>query len=143
MVSSRGAEFALRDAAGLGKRGAAPLFWASIMNNAQDQRRWQQAVLIVFAITVARLIWLALDRTDLYPDEAQYWWWSLHPAFGYYSKPPMVAWLIAATTALFQSDDEFVVRLAAPLLHFAAALFIYKIGERLYGSRAGFWSAIT
>jgi len=99
------------------------------------------ALVGVAAITAARLVWLALQPADLFPDEAQYWVWSQHPALGYYSKPPLVAWLIAATTALF-GDREFGVRLAAPLLHFGAALFVYGIGARLYDERTGFWSAL-
>jgi dolichyl-phosphate-mannose-protein mannosyltransferase len=96
----------------------------------------------VAAITGLRLIWLALQPADLFPDEAQYWVWSQQPALGYYSKPPLVAWLIAITTALF-GDSELAVRLPAPLLHAGAAVFVYGIGARLYDRRVGFWSALT
>lgn len=110
--------------------------------SASDEHLWLYAVNGVFLITALRLAWLAYGGTDLYPDEAQYWLWSLHPAFGYYSKPPMVAWLIALTTHLF-GDHEAAIRLAAPLLHFAAALVIFRIAERLYDSRTGLWSALV
>jgi 4-amino-4-deoxy-L-arabinose transferase-like glycosyltransferase len=83
-----------------------------------------------------------VQPADLYPDEAQYWFWAQHPAFGYYSKPPLVAWLIALTTGLF-GDSEFAVRLSAPLLHAGTAGFIYAIGARLYDRRTGFWSAFA
>jgi hypothetical protein len=96
----------------------------------------------VVAITGLRLLWLALQPADLFPDEAQYWVWSQQLALGYYSKPPLVAWLIALTTGLF-GDSEFAVRLAAPFLHAGAAVFIYGIGARLYDARVGFWSALT
>jgi 4-amino-4-deoxy-L-arabinose transferase-like glycosyltransferase len=96
----------------------------------------------VAAITAARLLWLAVQSAGLYPDEAQYWFWAQHPAFGYYSKPPLVAWLIALTTAAF-GDGEFAIRLSAPLLHAAAAGFVYAIGARLYDRRAGFWAALA
>jgi len=96
----------------------------------------------VFTITVARLAWVALDRTDLYPDEAQYWVWAQTPDWGYFSKPPMVAWLIALSTRLF-GDSGPAVRLVAPLLHFATAMTIYGCARRLYGARTGFWSAVT
>ena len=109
---------------------------------AEEERYWRYALNAVFAVTALRLVWLALGRADLYPDEAQYWWWSLHPAFGYYSKPPMVAWLIALTTAVF-GDSELAVRLAAPLLHFAAALFVFLLANRLYGARVAAWSAVV
>jgi hypothetical protein len=97
---------------------------------------------IVAAITALRLVWLALQPADLFPDEAQYWVWSQSLALGYYSKPPLVAWLIALTTGLF-GDSEFAVRLSAPLLHAGAAVFVYGIGARLYDQRVGFWSALT
>jgi hypothetical protein len=97
---------------------------------------------VIAAITVARLLWLAFQSAGLYPDEAQYWFWSRHLALGYYSKPPLVAWLIALTTALF-GDGEFAVRAAAPLLHAVASGFVYAIGTRLYERRVGYWSALA
>jgi hypothetical protein len=96
----------------------------------------------VVAITGLRLLWLALQPADLFPDEAQYWVWSQQLALGYYSKPPLVAWLIALTTAIF-GDGEFAVRLSAPLLHAGAAIFVFGIGARLYEQRVGFWSALA
>jgi len=96
----------------------------------------------VIAVTGLRLLWLALQPADLYPDEAQYWFWAQHPAFGYYSKPPLVAWLIALTTGLL-GESEFAVRLSAPLLHAGAAVFVYAIGTRLYDGRVGMWSALA
>src|SRR5262249_11323960 len=38
---------------------------------------------------------------------------------------------------------EFAVRLAAPLLHAGAAVFVYGIGARLYDRRVGCWSALA
>ena len=96
----------------------------------------------VMAITGLRLLWLALQPADLYPDEAQYWFWAQHPALGYYSKPPLLAWLIALTTGLF-GESEFAIRLSAPLLHAGAAVLVYVIGGRLYDRRVGLWSAIA
>ena len=96
----------------------------------------------VAAITAARLVWLAVQPADLYPDEAQYWFWAKHPAFGYYSKPPLVAWLIALTTSAF-GDSEFAIRLSAPLLHAVASGFVYATGARLYDDKVGFWAALA
>jgi 4-amino-4-deoxy-L-arabinose transferase-like glycosyltransferase len=108
----------------------------------ETERYWRIALNSIFAVTAARLLWLALGQANLYPDEAQYWWWSLHPAFGYYSKPPLVAWIIALTTAAL-GDSELGVRIAAPLLHFAAALAVFGLARRLYDSRVAMWSAVT
>lgn len=102
--------------------------------------RW--ALAAVGGITAARLLWLSVQSAELYPDEAQYWFWAQHLAFGYYSKPPLVAWLIALTTAIF-GDGEFAARISAPLLHAIASGFVFGIGTRLYDGRIGFWSALA
>jgi 4-amino-4-deoxy-L-arabinose transferase-like glycosyltransferase len=112
-----------------------------IAARAAPERYRRNMLYAVFAVTVARLWFVSSGQTDLYPDEAQYWLWSLHPAFGYYSKPPLVAWLIALTTHLL-GDSEFAVRIAAPLLHFATAIIVFELGKRLYDERIGAWSAV-
>jgi 4-amino-4-deoxy-L-arabinose transferase-like glycosyltransferase len=107
-----------------------------------DEDWFRLALLGTAALTMARILWLAAGRTDLYVDEAQYWYWSLDPAFGYYSKPPLVAWVIAATTALL-GDSEFGVRFAAPFFHLATGLILFAVGKRLYDARIGCWSALA
>ena len=94
----------------------------------------------VLAVTLLRVAVLFLTPLELYPDEAQYWAWSRHLAFGYFSKPPMIAWLIAATTAI-GGDAEAWVRLAAPLLHGGAAILLAGVAARLYGGRVALWTA--
>ena len=79
---------------------------------------------------------LFVSPLELYPDEAQYWLWSRHLAFGYFSKPPMIAWLIRATTAM-GGQGEAWVRLGAPLCHGLAAVGFALAGRRLYDLRTG------
>lgn len=101
-----------------------------------DARARRFALALVLGLTVLRLAALFATPLDLYPDEAQYWLWSRTLDFGYFSKPPMIAWLIAATTAI-GNDNEPFVRLAAPLLHAGAALALFAAGRRLYGPATG------
>jgi 4-amino-4-deoxy-L-arabinose transferase-like glycosyltransferase len=110
---------------------------------AEAERSFRAAIFIAFALTVVRLLWIASGTTDLYPDEAQYWLWSLTPDWGYYSKPPVVAWLIALTTRLAGNDNELAVRMAAPVLHFGTAIMIYQLAQRLYNARTAFWSSVV
>lgn len=102
---------------------------------------WRTAVVLVVAATGLRLMLLFLSPLELYPDEAQYWVWSRRLAFGYFSKPPMIAWLIRATTAV-GGDGEAWVRLSSPLLHGAAALVLFRATRRLYSARAGLWASV-
>ena len=54
------------------------------------------AILIVLRAVMAAVL-------PLTADEAYYWLWSKHLAFGYYDHPPMIAWLIRAGTEIFGS----------------------------------------
>jgi 4-amino-4-deoxy-L-arabinose transferase-like glycosyltransferase len=103
-------------------------------------RLWRTMLLLVAGLTVARLLVLFDSPLELYPDEAQYWLWSRTLDFGYFSKPPMVAWAIWASTAL-GSDAEPWVRLASPFFHAGAALAVFAVGRRLYDSATGFLAA--
>jgi 4-amino-4-deoxy-L-arabinose transferase-like glycosyltransferase len=96
---------------------------------------------VLGAITALRLLYLFVFPFDLYADEAQYWVWAQDFAFGYFSKPPMVAWIIMATTAVC-GDGVACVKLAVPLIHFLTALTVYGIGRRLFDERVGFFSAL-
>lgn len=99
--------------------------------------RW--AVLLILAVTAARVLALALSPLQLYQDEAQYWVWSWEFDWGYFSKPPLIAWLIGVTTFLF-GDSEFGVRAAAPVLHGVTATFLAFAARRLFDSRTALWT---
>jgi 4-amino-4-deoxy-L-arabinose transferase-like glycosyltransferase len=105
--------------------------------------RWTLWVVAALAALLAvRLAALHYNATDLFFDEAQYWSWSREPAFGYYSKPPLIAWVIRMSTEIC-GVSEFCVRLPSPLIHTGTALVVYAIAARLYDARIGFWSALV
>lgn len=96
---------------------------------------------ILIALFALRELALALSATDLGFDEAQYWAWAQDLAFGYSTKPPLIAWLIAGTTSLC-GDGMLCVRLPANLLHVVSAVLLYIAGRQFYDWRVGFWSAV-
>ncbi|WP_051587746.1 ArnT family glycosyltransferase [Actibacterium mucosum] len=98
-------------------------------------------MLIVGVITLVRIVVLAFARLDLFVDESQYWLWGQEFAFGYYSKPPLIGWLIGAVTTLAGSDAPFWVRLPAPVLHGGTSLVLGGIAAQLFGARAGVMTA--
>ena len=99
--------------------------------SSSDTADFRAAVLLIAGLTLARLVTLFSTPLELYPDEAQYWLWSRALDFGYYSKPPVIAWAIWATTEL-GGDAEPWVRLSAPLFQAGAALIVFAIAHRLY-----------
>ncbi len=94
------------------------------------------AAWIVLAVTAARVVALWFDRTDLFVDEAQYWAWSRSLDWGYFSKPPMIGWVIRGATELAGSNAPFWVRLPGPLCHGATALILGAAAGRLWGGMA-------
>jgi 4-amino-4-deoxy-L-arabinose transferase-like glycosyltransferase len=97
--------------------------------------------IMLIALFALRTISLAVSSTSLGLDEAQYWAWSQNLRLGYFTKPPLIAWLIGGTTALC-GDNALCVRMPANLLHIASAALAYVAGRQLYDWRVGFWSAI-
>jgi hypothetical protein len=95
---------------------------------------------LVAALAVGRL-WLC-GRFELAGDEAYFWLWSRHLAWGYFSKGPGIAALIRLGTALC-GDTELGVRLAAVLSSAGASLGIYALGRQLYSARVGFWAVVV
>ncbi|MDQ8729639.1 glycosyltransferase family 39 protein [Bradyrhizobium sp. LHD-71] len=99
------------------------------------------AALLLGGLTVIRTIGLHYSVVDLFFDESQYWSWSRDLAFGYFSKPPLLAWIIAGSSSVC-GDAESCVRSASPILYFGTSLLVYAIAETLYDARTGFWSAL-
>jgi 4-amino-4-deoxy-L-arabinose transferase-like glycosyltransferase len=94
------------------------------------------------ALLALRLAAIYAAKTDLVFDEAQYWTWSRDLAFGYFSKPPMIAWLIRGATAIC-GDGEACIRSASPVLYTLASVVTFLTGRALFNERVGFWSAIV
>lgn len=94
---------------------------------------------LILGVLAVRILVNALALAPLHFDEAQYWTYGEEPAFGYYSKPPLAAWLIRFSTELF-GDTELGVRALAPVLHGWIAWLIFATGRRLFEARSGFWA---
>jgi 4-amino-4-deoxy-L-arabinose transferase-like glycosyltransferase len=105
------------------------------------QSRLVHAVVILGSLTLVRLIGLSTSVVDLFPDEAQYWSWSRDLAWGYFSKPPLLAWIIAAADQVCGSA-EACIRAPAPLFYLATSLVVYAIAAALHDGRAAFWAAM-
>lgn len=100
------------------------------------------ALLIILAVTVWRIALLPYG-TDLFVDEAQYWFWGENLDLGYYSKPPMIAWVIRAFTTLAGSDDAFFIRLPGPLFHMGTALVLVVCARRVAGETYAGWAGVA
>lgn len=107
-----------------------------------DRRNFNIALAAIAAITAIRIAVLIVSPLQLYPDEAQYWWWAQTPDWGYFSKPPMIAWVIWLTSHIF-GNAEWALRISSPILHGLTALIVFAIARRVFDSRVALWSALA
>jgi len=113
----------------------------------QVDGRWKGyrhlTVLWLAGLTLFHLWYVASGAVDLAPDEAHYWEWSRRLDWSYYSKGPMVAYLIASATRL-GGNTEFFVRLPAVLLALGTGVLVSVLARDLFASeRAGFLAVLT
>jgi 4-amino-4-deoxy-L-arabinose transferase-like glycosyltransferase len=95
-----------------------------------DERLVRDASILVLTLVALRLVAAAI--TPLTFDEAYYWTWSKHLAFGYYDHPPMVALVIRAGT-MIAGDTELGVRLVSVLLALPMSFAVYRSAAILFG----------
>ena len=85
---------------------------------------------IIFLIVV-KTIASASTNYSLYGDEAQYWLWSKELSLGYYSKPPLLPWVISFFTSIF-GNGIVVIKLIPSFFYLISSLLIYQLSLRLF-----------
>ena len=90
---------------------------------------------LLLAVFALRFGFLWTNGLDLIGDESYYWDWSRQPDWCYFSKPPMVAWLIGLSTWLF-GDYTPVVRLPTLVLGTVFLGYFHATAKAYFGPRA-------
>jgi len=100
-------------------------------------------LLFILIIKALFITWTILNsQIGLSPDEAQYWTWSQNIDWGYYSKPPGIAWIIWFGTAIFD-NTVLGVRTMSVLIGFFIPLLIFTLARKCKQSeQVAFWAAI-
>ncbi len=117
-------------AATLPSSDASPCLWT---------RRFLWLLAGVFVFRVAYLF-TAVDF-QLGGDEAYYWDWGRRPDWCYYSKPPLIGWLMGLLRITF-GYHWWAVRLAAITLGTVSLGLLFALGRRLFDARTGFYAAL-
>ena len=99
-------------------------------------------LVLVLALSLYRVGVIVHLGLDPYVDEAYYWGWAQALGWGYYSKPPMIAALIAGSIQLF-GDHLLAIKAPSLLLYPATAVLIRQLGCTLFDNRVGFWSGLA
>ncbi len=101
--------------------------------------RWDLLFLLLLTcVSLLRLGYLYIVPLDLGPDESYYWDWSRRLDLGYYSKPPLIAWVNALSTKLLGISPE-AVRIPAVIFGALGLLGMYLCGRRMFSAEVGFW----
>ena len=108
-----------------------------------SERNWARiAWWGVWLLALYRLAVIAFGDIPLDVEEAYYYSWSHHLEAGYFSKPPLLAWVLAGITQLL-GDSPAVIKSISVVFYSATALVIYALGTRLYVPRTGAWAALV
>ncbi len=108
-----------------------PSFFTQIFRSMQTHSlHWACGIIAVSFLV--RFWFVATGQLNLSQDEAQYWDWTRHLQLSYYSKGPLITWIISFWTSIF-GNTELGVRfgavvngtLAQMLLYYGVA-FIFK-----------------
>jgi len=112
-----------------------------IISNSES--KWEKRFwALLAALFLIRFLFLVYSSLDLSGDEAYYWDWSRRLDWCYYSKPPLVAWIMALVTGLLGSTT-FTVRLPSVVLSIFGLTALFLLGKRLYGAKTAFYAVLV
>ncbi len=95
----------------------------------------------LLCVGLFRIYYILNGPFDLSPDEAHYWEWSRRLDLSYYSKGPMIAYLIRIGTGLF-GDTVFGIRSMAVVFLTLGSIVLYALGKRMYDEKTGVLAAV-
>lgn len=82
-------------------------------------------------VVFIRCLSIFYGSIDLHSEEAQYWTWSQHLDWSYYSKPPMVAFLNFLSGSIL-GHSKFSIRINAIIFGFLINIVTYLFAKELF-----------
>jgi len=101
------------------------MFYNNILKLKKRQRYKSYLILILLVISIFRILYIKYSPIDLSGDEAHYWEWSRHLDMSYYSKGPLISYIIFLGTRIF-GNTELGVRFFAVFFSFFSSLLMYE-----------------
>jgi len=107
------------------------------LSSKRFQEKPYTTTLFVFLLAVGlfRIYYTLNSPIDLSPDEAHYWEWARRPDLSYYSKGPMIAYLIYIGTSIF-GDTVFGIRIMAVVFSLLSGIFLFMLGKKLFNENS-------
>ncbi len=85
-------------------------------------------------ILLIKIFSIKITNFDLFGDEAQYWIWSKNLDFGYYSKPPLLSWLIALVVKVF-GNSFFAIKMISVWTYLLSTFVIYVLSKKILNEK--------
>ena len=86
----------------------------------------------------------AIYKTEfgLHGDEAQYWVWSRDLSWGYFSKPPLIAFLVRFFSTIF-GNSIFAIKLFPVIFYIFTSFAVYFLAKIIFDKKIALVSGIT
>lgn len=100
----------------------------------------RRTLILIGGVLLFRLAYAALFPVSPAGDEAYYWDWGRQLDYGYYSKPPLIAWLYALVDWI-GGGSLFAIRAAAAVLGAVSLFLVFRLASDLFDERTA-WIAL-
>lgn len=107
-------------------------------------RNWDRLFCgLLLGVVVFRLIYVTLfvRQFDLAGDEAYYWDWGRRLDWGYFSKPPMIGWLMGLVGRL-SGNQEWALRIAPLVLGTGSLIALQRLARAMFDTRVAFFAVL-
>ncbi|PPR45024.1 MAG: hypothetical protein CFH18_00038 [Alphaproteobacteria bacterium MarineAlpha5_Bin8] len=91
-------------------------------------------ILLCAIFIIFKIISIFFTQHDLFGDEAQYWLWSKELDLGYFSKPPLLPWIIFLVCSVF-GNSFFVIKLIPVFFYILTSYVVFLISKKLWGNK--------
>jgi 4-amino-4-deoxy-L-arabinose transferase-like glycosyltransferase len=96
--------------------------------------------ILLAAVFVVRLAYLAVFPCELSGEEASVWAWGRRLSLGYCGQMPLIAWILALADFV-GVGSAYGIRAFAVLFGCGTMIATFALGKALYDEKVGFWSA--
>ncbi len=99
-------------------------------------------LILCFVFFIFKIIAIYNSQLGLHGDEAQYWVWSRDLSSGYFSKPPLLMFLIRFCDIFFGSS-VFGIKMVSLFTYVFSTIVVFFLGKKIFNIEVGLLSAIT
>lgn len=107
----------------------------------KDSKYQRSSLLLIGAVLLFRLLYAAIFPVNPVGDEAYYWDWGRQLDYGYYSKPPLIAWLYAFVDWI-GGGSLYAIRATAGVIGCLSLLVLFRLTTDQFGAKTGWYSIV-